>query len=155
MDKKRWIIRDYKNDDYESVKNLWIELYLGRAERGDSAEVIENTIKYGGKLLLLIDSENDKIIGTSWLSTDHRRLYLHHFGIKTEYQGQGLSHLLVDASISFAKELNMQVKLEVRRSNCRAIRLYQNSGFSYLGDYDVYVIRDIANALYYNEIKSE
>ncbi len=34
------------------------------------------------------------------------------------------------------------VKLEVHRSNKRAIELYKKAGFSYLGDYDVYIIRD-------------
>jgi ribosomal protein S18 acetylase RimI-like enzyme len=35
------------------------------------------------------------------------------------------------------------VKLEVHQQNIRAIHLYQQAGFQYLGDYDAYIIRDI------------
>ncbi|MBN2893054.1 MAG: GNAT family N-acetyltransferase [Bacteroidales bacterium] len=140
---ERFFVRDFSLPDYNEVFELWESLGLSRKERGDTAEVITNTIENGGKLFLLIDSQNYKIIGTSWLSNDHRRLYLHHFAVKKEYQGQGLSHILVDESLKFVKELKLQVKLEVHQSNQKAINLYKKSGFKFLGDYDVYIVRDV------------
>lgn len=143
-------IRDFVKGDFNEVMLLWTELKLARAERGDTEEVVLETIKRGGKMVLLI--LDDKIIGTSWLTTDGRRLFLSHFGIKFEYQGKKLAHLLLDESIKYAKQLNLQVKLEVRRTNTKAINLYKNSNFTYLGDLDIYIIRDIQNAvLYYDD----
>jgi ribosomal protein S18 acetylase RimI-like enzyme len=77
------------------------------------------------------------------MTIDGRRNYLHHFGIKEEYQGRGLGKMLLDASLTFAREKGLQLKIEVHRENRRALDLYASHGFKYLGDYDVYIIRDI------------
>jgi ribosomal protein S18 acetylase RimI-like enzyme len=92
----------------------------------------------------MVDTQRNAIIGTSWLTVDGRRTYIHHFGIHTEYQGNGLSKMLLDASLKLAKSLGMQVKLEVHKENAKAIGLYKKAGFNYLGDYLVYIIRDIS-----------
>lgn len=136
-------IRNYKKKDYAEVIKLWTEVGLHRKERGDTPEIIDATIANGGRLILLIDKTNKKIIGTSWLSTDYRRVFLSHFCVKTEYQGKGLSHILLAESFKFAQKLNLQIKLEVRRTNHRALNLYQNKGFKHIGDHDVYIARDI------------
>ncbi len=51
--------------------------------------------------------------------------------------------MLLKESLKFVKEKGYQVKLEVHRSNRTAIELYKKAGFGYLGDYDIYIIRDI------------
>jgi ribosomal protein S18 acetylase RimI-like enzyme len=145
---KSLFIRDFKIDDYNDIIELWNSLGLSNPKRGDDKQVILKTIEHGGKLMLLIDELKHKIIGTSWITTDYRRLYLHHFGIAQEYQGLGLSHLLLAESLNFAKEMNMQIKLEVNRKNFRAINLYKKAGFQYLGDYDVYIIRGVQSIDY-------
>ncbi|MBM3437050.1 MAG: GNAT family N-acetyltransferase [Bacteroidetes bacterium] len=99
-------------------------------------------MRQGGKLLLLDNPETFEIIGTSWLTQDGRRIYLHHFGIKPEYQGMGYSHHLMKATMDFAESTGKQIKLEVHESNAVAINLYKKWGFQYLGDYEVYIIRD-------------
>lgn len=78
------------------------------------------------------------------MTFDGRRIHLHHFGILPDYQGKGLANLLVESSLKFVKEKGYQVKLEVHESNLKAINLYKKAGFEYLGDYDVYIIRDIS-----------
>jgi len=78
------------------------------------------------------------------MTFDGRRIHLHHFGILPEYQGKGLANILMRASLKFVKSKGYQVKLEVHQSNSKAINLYKNSGFEYLGDYDIYIIRDIS-----------
>jgi len=84
-----------------------------------------------------------RIIGTSWLTSDARRIYLHHFGIKPGYRGKGLADLLLKESLEYAKSTGLQIKLEVHKNNKNAIELYKKAGFKYLGDYDVYIIRKI------------
>jgi N6-L-threonylcarbamoyladenine synthase len=69
---------------------------------------------------------------------------MHHFGILPDFQGLGLSGLLMEASLKFVKRKGCQVKLEVHSSNVKAIHLYKKAGFTPLGDYDVYIIRDIS-----------
>ncbi|MBC7124579.1 MAG: hypothetical protein H5T24_03030, partial [Bacteroidales bacterium] len=50
---------------------------------------------------------------------------------------------LTRESLRFVKAKGYQVKLEVHRNNIAAINLYKQFGFQYLGDYDVYIIRDL------------
>jgi ribosomal protein S18 acetylase RimI-like enzyme len=137
-------IRDYSENDFNELNSLWESTDVGGAHRGDNKEVIRRTIECGGKLIILENNESGKIAGTSWLTCDNRRIYLHHFAVAKEFQGQKLSHILAKASIDYAKQVKMQIKLEVHESNTKAINLYKKHGFGYLGDYKVYIIRNIS-----------
>ena len=135
--------REYQTGDYDAIMKLWEEIGLGAPNRGDTAEVIERTIVTGGRLLLMEDAETGEVIGTSWLTVDGRRTYMHHFGISEAWQRKGLAKPLLNYSIQTAKSIGLQLKLEVHKDNQRAVSLYKENGFRYLGDYNVYIIRDI------------
>jgi ribosomal protein S18 acetylase RimI-like enzyme len=139
----KYIIRDYTNGDFDGLNKLWQETNLGGTQRGDNAKIIEHSIALGGKLILLINSETNEITGSSWMTFDGRRLHLHHIGVKPEFQNQGLGKRLTQESLKFAKEKEYQIKLEVHQSNKKAIKLYKKLGFTFLGDYDVYIVRDV------------
>ena len=139
-------IRNYLPADFEEVANIWEATGMGGKFRGDNNTVIQKTIKLGGQLLIQELLDTAEVIGTSWLTVDGRRIYMHHFGIKPEYQGLGYSKELLKESMNYARSTGLQIKLEVHRSNLKALKLYQNSGFLNLGDYDVFIIRD------YNQI---
>jgi ribosomal protein S18 acetylase RimI-like enzyme len=144
MDKEeKFLVRDYWAADYPHVADIWERTGMSTPGRGDTAEVIENTLRRKGRLLVLVDKESDTVIGTSWMTNDGRRLYLHHFAVDPGFQGRGLSKKLLRESLKIAKETGLQVKLEVHHHNRRAISLYKNAGFQRLGDYDVYIIRDM------------
>jgi ribosomal protein S18 acetylase RimI-like enzyme len=136
-------VRDYRQSDYQEVIHLWESTGMGDLTRGDDEKTIEKTIQIGGSLLVLEDKRKGMVCGTSWMTFDGRRIHLHHFGILAEYQGMGLSKLLLAESMKFVRKKGIQVKLEVHRTNKKAINLYKSEGFQYLGDYDVYIIRDI------------
>jgi len=137
-------IRTYIKGDYPGIVALWTDTDLGRPERGDDEATVERTLAMGGEMLVMYDAGNgNKIVGTSWLTFDGRRLLLHHFGILPEYQGRGLSHTLLKETLRIVREKGYQVKLEVHTANKVALKLYTEAGFEYLGDYDVYIIRDI------------
>ena len=138
-----FIIRDYQSSDFSAIMKLWQETGLNTPGRDDNEDIIERTISVGGKLLVMFEKRMGEIVGTSWLTCDGRRLYLHHFGILTEYQGKGLSKLLLRKSLAFAKGVGLQIKLEVHKDNTIAKNVYKNASFKYLGDYEVYIIRDI------------
>lgn len=134
------LIRDYKPSDYPAIEDLWNQTGLGGAQRGDNQQTIELSLKIGGKLLVVVN-KNRVLVATSWMTFDGRRLHLHHFGVLPSFQRQGIGKLLALQSIAFAREKNIQIKLEVHRSNEAAIQLYKSLGFSFLGDYLVYIIR--------------
>ena len=140
---KNLIIRDYTNSDFDSLNALWIETGLGGAQRGDNARIIEDSLNLGGKLIVIENLQTHEIIGSSWMTFDGRRIHLHHIGVKPAYQNKGLGKKLTKESIRFAKKKGYQIKLEVHKDNVNAIKIYKKLGFNYLGDYDVYIIRDI------------
>jgi ribosomal protein S18 acetylase RimI-like enzyme len=139
-----YLVRQYRSNDYQPVSSLWIETDMGNPARGDDEKTIERTIALGGRLLVLEEISTGKICGTSWMTFDGRRIHLHHFGIAPDYQGNGLANILLEESLKFVRTKNYQVKLEVHTTNAKAVNLYKKYGFKRLGDYDVYIIRDIS-----------
>jgi [ribosomal protein S18]-alanine N-acetyltransferase len=138
-----FLIREYQDGDFNGISNLWSETNMGNQRRGDDEKTIAESIRIGGCMLVMIEKNIGSVCGTSWMTYDGRRIHLHHFGILPEYQGKNLSKLLLNESLKFVKRKGCQVKLEVHKSNLIAIDLYKKSGFEFLGDYDVYIIRDI------------
>lgn len=142
MNSDKLYIRNFHAGDFAEVDHLWKLTGMGGSIRADDEQVILETIRIGGQLLILADKESDEIIGTSWLTLDGRRIFIHHFGILPAYQGNGFSHILMKESLNYARKTGLQIKLEVHKKNEKAIALYKKYGFGYLGDYDVYIIRD-------------
>jgi ribosomal protein S18 acetylase RimI-like enzyme len=142
---KDLIIRDYQPEDYDELISFWYLTDMGNPERGDSMDTISRTLQLGGKLLILESKSTRQICGSSWMTYDGRRIMLHHFGILPECQGKGLSKILLQESLQFIKSKNTQVKLEVHSTNFKAINLYKKFGFKHLGEYNVYIIRDVSN----------
>jgi [ribosomal protein S18]-alanine N-acetyltransferase len=135
-------VRSFKDSDYDAVLELWKQTDMGGAHRGDNLQVINDTLKNGGALYVLICNDTDTLIGTSWITNDSRRLYLHHFGVLPSYQGRGLSKLLMEESMKYARDTKLQIKLEVHKQNAVARHLYEKFGFKFLGDYDVFIVRE-------------
>jgi ribosomal protein S18 acetylase RimI-like enzyme len=140
----KFIIREYREEDYNEIVQFWDLTDMGNPERGDSSETIKKTIGMGGCLLVLEAKSTGRICGTSWMTVDGRRILLHHFGILPECQGRSLSKTLLEKSLQFVKKTGYQVKLEVHSANYKAINLYKKYGFVHLGEYNVYIIRDIS-----------
>jgi [ribosomal protein S18]-alanine N-acetyltransferase len=138
-----YILRDYCDVDFSSLNELWQETKLGGSHRGDNAKIIALSIKLGGKLILLENTETKEIFGSSWMTFDGRRIHLHHIGVKPLYQNKGFGKILTKESLKFAKEKGYQIKLEVHKSNKKAIEIYKKLGFAFLGDYDVYIVREL------------
>ena len=137
-------IRDYCDADYENVIHFWELADMGNPERGDNKLTIRKTLELGGSLLVMEVKSTKQLCGTSWMTTDGRRTLLHHFGILPKYQGIGLSKILLHESIQIIKKLGNQVKLEVHSTNFKAINLYKKAGFTHLGEYKVFIIRDLS-----------
>jgi len=143
MKTDRFLIRAYESADYKGVIHVWKVTGMEGSVRGDNDVLIKESLDIGGKFLVMIDTSTNNLVGTSWMTFDGRRLYLHHFGIDPVFQNQGLGQKLACATLNLAKQKNRQIKLEVHRNNKAAIELYKKLGFKYLGDYDVSIIRDV------------
>ena len=138
------VIRAFEPADWPGVEAVWAACGLGGRVRGDDAEVIERTLRADGAFLVLCARAGGEVIGTSWLTCDARRMYLHHFGVLPAQQGRGLGRLLLDATLAVVVRRGLQVKLEVARDNVRAIALYEKAGFAPLGDYASFIVRDVS-----------
>ena len=131
------IIRDYRPEDFAEVVELWRQTGIYTKERGDTAELILQCNRQGGRFLILEDPESGEPAGTSWMTWDGRRIFLHHFAIRPDLQGKGLGRDLAVRSLEFARKKGCPVKLEVQRENVAAVKLYSSLGFQRFGDYDV------------------
>lgn len=61
-------------------------------------------------------------------------LHLLNFAVDLSYQGQGYAKLLMDKLFAYAQEhASASILLEVRRSNARAISVYEGAGFAAIG----------------------
>ena len=133
------IVREYRPEDFGEVEKLWKETGIYTVERGDTAEIILRCNGTGGRFLIMEDPDSGRIAGTSWMTWDGRRIFLHHFAILPEYQGHGHGRILALRSLEFAREKNCPVKLEVHRENTPAVNLYRSLGFEVFTDYEIYM----------------
>ena len=140
-------IRDYHPEDYPVIESLWKKTGIYTVERCDSAELILRCNEAGGKFLVLEESSTGQVMGTSWMTWDGRRLYLHHFAIDPRLQGKGFGRRLALESLAFARKMNCPVKLEVHQKNIPAVNLYRSLGFEVFQDYDIYMILDLYKAI--------
>ena len=143
MTENNIITRDYVSGDYPQLIKLWKDTGIGNPERGDNEKVIRNCLKVGGKLMVMVDTETDILMGSCWITFDGRRMLLHHFAIKPEYQGMRLGTRLGKEALEYLKKAGYQVKLEVHKDNLIAKKLYKNLGFFAFTNYDIFMIRNI------------
>lgn len=133
------VLRDFEEEDFGSLSELWTETGIGNPARGDTLESVRRTLALGGRLFVL--AAGDRIAGSAWISDDGRRLYLHHMAVLPELQGRGLGKRLMEAAVSVARQRGMQMKLEVSEANPGAMALYRNYGFQTLEGYRTMIRR--------------
>jgi len=132
-------VREYRSSDFSQVVSLWRETGIYNVERGDTAAIVDRCNIKGGRFLVLEDTSTGTVAGTSWLTWDGRRVFLHHFAIGTPYQGKGYGRMLALKSLEFARQKDCPVKLEVHRDNQAAVNLYRSLGFDAWDDYTIFM----------------
>jgi ribosomal-protein-alanine N-acetyltransferase len=79
--------------------------------------------------------QDDKIIGFALISLVTGECHILNICIHPDYQHQGFGHYLLRHVLNTAKNLgSIMAYLEVRRSNTKAINLYEKIGFAQIGD---------------------
>ena len=133
------ILREYRPEDFPQVEKLWQETGVFRPERRDGPETILRCNEQGGKFLILEEETKQRIMGTSWLSWDGRRIHMQYFAISPSMQHKGYGRQLARASMDFARSKKAPIKLEVHGNNIPAIQLYKSMGFKLIEGYEVYI----------------
>lgn len=132
---------DFNKEIYDEIGAVWFATGVGNPARGDSFEVVENTLRHDGRIITV--REEDKVIATCWLTSDFRRLYVHHMAVLPAYQNQNIGHQLMKEAVAYAKTLGLQMKLEVNENNPQAIHLYKKYGFEFIEHYLPMIKRNI------------
>lgn len=125
---------------FARITEIWRETGISNPARADHIEAIRYNLEHGG--ILLIAYDNDLLVGTVWLSHDHRRLYIHHMAVAVEKQNLGIGKLLLEEAIAISEELGYQAKLEVHKDNPAARHLYSSLGFTDLDGYITMIKRN-------------
>ena len=109
--------------------------------------------KYADKLVKYADcffiQNHRKNVGFLAIYTNDysgKMSFISSISIIPEYQGTGISQKLIGFSIEHARKKGMKyVKLEVNRSNARAIKFYERNGFNIesAGDNSLLMIKSI------------
>ena len=85
----------------------------------------------GGRLLVMEAEDEGKIIGSSWMTWDGRRIYLHHFGIQPDWQGRGVARALIAAVQDAARGAGAtRMVVATTNDDLPALVLYQRLGFT-------------------------
>ena len=145
VEKIKYNFVDFTKSDFEELMTFWEDTGVGGRHRGDNSDIISASVNNGGRLILMKLEGTNEIIGSAWITTDKRRSFLYYFAISKEFRGLGLGNELMDKVMEYANSLGLQMKLEVHEDNMIAIELYKKYGFTYLGDYNVYINRDISS----------
>jgi ribosomal-protein-alanine N-acetyltransferase len=135
------VLSALSKEQYVSICTLWEMTGVGNPARGDSYEAVCHSLSHEGKIILCCSEELP--VGTAWLTHDFRRLYIHHMAVHPNYQNKGYGHRIMETALEVAKELKLQIKLEVHKTNQAASKLYQEFGFTTLDGYQVMIKRDI------------
>jgi ribosomal protein S18 acetylase RimI-like enzyme len=134
------VIRNYQPGDFPQIEALWKKTGIFKLERGDTAEMIEQCNEQGGKFLIMEEKSSKRVVGTSWLTWDGRRVLMHHLAVLPSMQKRGYGRKLAEESLAFSREKKSPLKLEVNRHNLPAVQLYSHLGFKVFENYEVYII---------------
>ena len=132
--------RDFNEKIFEDICHIWTITGVGKPERGDDFDQVIRTLNQDG-FIITVHSDN-KCVGTCWITSDNRRLYLHHMAVLPEYQGKGFGNALMTEACRIASEKQMQMKLEVDEANTSAVHLYRKYGFGPLEHYRTMIRRN-------------
>lgn len=127
---------------FSRILHIWIATGIANPARADDQDTVNRTLAQGGMIFLAFRDE--EMVGTCWLTHDHRRTYIHHMAVLPELHDQGIGKELLNAALDYSRELGLQAKLEVHETNLRGIYLYQSMGFAILEGYYSMIKRDIA-----------
>lgn len=125
--------RLYKTEDYQIVKQLWIDsgLLLTLSDKKDELQILAN--HQGNKFYII--EKIDIIIGTVICTFDGRRGYIQHVAVKPAEQNKGIGKLIMDHAMKYYTDKRVvKVHLMVERSNKEVVDFYEKLGWKIRDD---------------------
>ena len=130
--------KDVYADSFKFLNLQWIEEFFIVEE--EDLEILSNPKSYvidkGGEIFFAL-SEGE-VIGTSAMVFARPKVFeLAKMSVDKTFQGQGVGRILIEASITFAKEKDAkEIFLITNDKLIPALNLYKSSGFNVDLDYD-------------------
>ena len=115
----------------------------------NDSSAVSNTLESETLKYFVLLDEDEKVVGFYECSIVLDEAELFDIAVIEEYQGKGLSKLLMQHLIAYCKEKNVRtIFLEVNTNNIKALGLYQKFGFTqysvrknYYGDSDAVLMK--------------
>ncbi|HEY0491048.1 MAG TPA: ribosomal protein S18-alanine N-acetyltransferase [Telluria sp.] len=115
--------------DVDEVFGVELSVYPHPWTRGNFADSLASG--YHGQVLR---DDGGKLVGYFLLMAAVHEAHLLNVAVRSERQGEGLGRYLLDIVADSARSLGMEsVLLEVRPSNLRALKVYEQYGFTEIG----------------------
>ncbi|RMG99932.1 MAG: ribosomal-protein-alanine N-acetyltransferase [Aquificota bacterium] len=123
------MIRFMQKQDLEEVYKINIENFTSDAW---SLKAFERELELDYSYPFVLEKEG-KVIGYMVLWQVYDEANLMTFAVKKEHQGKGYGKELLRYAVEYFKGKVRRITLDVRRSNIKAIKLYQSLGFKING----------------------
>lgn len=128
-------------NNYPNVLELLVEFNEKINRHMDKTDLIKGMqrfIDFGNVIAILYDNEIIGMINVYCNFHDSKEAYMNNLDIFPEYQGFGLSNLLMEKAFQVIKENGFQsVSLHVTQNNTKAITLHKKYGFVFSGEQKV------------------
>ncbi|KAI9292035.1 acyl-CoA N-acyltransferase [Neoconidiobolus thromboides FSU 785] len=126
--------------EFKRLNLKWVQEFF-EVEEADTKqfEYPETIVNDGGEIFFLLDK--DKVIGTVAMMKHGDEYELSKLAVDDGYKGQGLSKILMDASIKWVKDKGYKSILIISNTKLEpAINLYKKYGFEtiHLGQHPSY-----------------
>jgi GNAT superfamily N-acetyltransferase len=142
------LIREYREQDFESCRQLWRELtqrhrdiYFDRSIGGDDPGVaFEQYLKKNNLAGIWVAEQGNLVLGMAGLLTDGNEAEIEPIVVRSDYRSRGIGSLLLERLKVEAKVRGVGY-LSVRpvARNIEAIQCFHRAGFSLLGHLDMFM----------------
>lgn len=124
----RYSIRPMEIDDIDNVIEAETKIF----KESLGSDMLYTELKanpYAYYFVLEVNKQFGGYIGT-WIEEEHAEII--NFLVVEKYQGNGFGSTMLEFVIDLVKSVNVpNISLEVRKSNEKAIKLYEKYGFKY------------------------
>lgn len=129
----KYLLRDATPNDYQFLFDLLkVSMYLyyketfGYWDDKEERNFLMESLEESTYQIIIVDGVD---VGCLAIKTEKNSLFLDEIQISPETQGQGIGSQILKELIKRAEEENLILKLEVLKSNSKALLLYQRNGF--------------------------
>ena len=137
------LIREYKPDDFESLRKCVIDLKKFESQFDSdyliSNESVNNLLNEIRKEKIFVAEIENKVVGFISLRIENKNdelivnridsLYVSDFSVLLDFRGKGIGHKLMSKAEDFARDMKIKyIKLIVFSKN-KAVEIYKEMGF--------------------------